>query len=58
MAQGKVHKTPTGYGVIKIAARKQVVLPKINAPVFVHPREQTATRQSTSRGNSAQSSTL
>jgi hypothetical protein len=32
MAQGIVHTTPTGYGVIKVAARKQVVVPQVNAP--------------------------
>lgn len=35
MAQGIVHTTPTGYGVIKVAARKQVVVPKVNAPSLV-----------------------
>jgi hypothetical protein len=32
MAQGIVHSTPTGYGVIKVATRKQVVVPHVNAP--------------------------
>lgn len=32
MAQSIVHTTPTGYGVIRVAARKQVVVPHVNAP--------------------------
>lgn len=35
MTQGIVHTTPTGYGLIKVAARKQVVVPKVNAPSLV-----------------------
>jgi hypothetical protein len=35
MAQGNVHRTPTGYGAIKVAKRKTVVLPKIDAPSLV-----------------------
>ncbi len=29
MVQGRVTKTPTGYGVIKVAARKQVAISKV-----------------------------
>jgi hypothetical protein len=35
MAQGIVHSTPTGYGLIKVSARKQVVVPEVNAPSLV-----------------------
>jgi len=39
MGQGIVHTTPTGYGVIKVAARKQIAVPKVNAPsVTPQPR--------------------
>jgi len=35
MGQGIVHTTPTGYGFIKVAARKQIVVPHVNAPSMV-----------------------
>lgn len=30
-------KTPTGYGVIRVSARKQIVVPSVNVPSKVHP---------------------
>lgn len=35
MSSGRVHATPTGYGVIRIAERKRVVLASVAAPSLV-----------------------
>ncbi|MEF2977617.1 hypothetical protein [Subtercola sp. YIM 133946] len=32
MQQGRVRKTPTGYGVIKVDARKQITVPIVDVP--------------------------
>ena len=35
MDKGRVVATPTGYGVIKITARKLVTVPRVDAPTAV-----------------------
>lgn len=37
MAGGRVRETPTGYGVIKVPARKQIIVPKVDAATAIHP---------------------
>jgi len=50
MAQGIVHTTPTGYGLIKVAASKQVIVPKVNAPSLVPVPRSGSMQVKSSRG--------
>lgn len=54
MGQGIVRTTPTGYGVIKVAARKQVVVPKANAPSVTPQPRSGSIQVKTSRGGTAE----